>query len=395
MIAPPPPPMAPTPPAQKRVAFWDIECYRNYWLLKFRFAGQKQALGFDIRNGQCLSYQQISQIQQLFAANTTVSFNGNHYDVWVLSAALSGASTDTLKVISDKIIVEQIAGWKLDLPRWEPADHIDLKEVCPGLGSLKLYAARIHSKSIRDLPYDPDIILTDEQIAELGIYCENDLDDLEDLWNELAPQVHLREMLSKRYGMDLRSKSDAQLAEAVLKQRCEQALGRKIYKPDIDWGLQFKFQMPQFISYQLPQLQHVKRLVEAATFGISRKPSKKRPGDETVSVDMPPELEGLSVGIGNGIYRMGIGGLHSSEKCVAHKAENGIVLRDRDVASYYPSLILNSGKWPAALGGAFAQQYSAIKADRLKAKREQARLSEMLANLEKELEDAKAEQKVP
>ncbi|MGI4260822.1 hypothetical protein ACR2VJ_27395, partial [Klebsiella pneumoniae] len=197
---------------------------------------------------------------------------------------------------------------------------------------------------------------------------------LEDLWGELQPQIHQREALSKRYGMDLRSKSDPQIAETVLKKRCEIALGRRLYKADIDYDKRFKFEMPSFIRYTLPQLIEVKRLVEQAEFKITRQPSKKRPGEESYSVAMPPELDGLTVKIGATTYKLGIGGLHSREKRTCHKAEGGMVIRDRDVASYYPSLILNSGRWPAALGEMFLTQYGGIKSERLNGKHTQATL---------------------
>lgn len=377
------PPEVPCAPAStKPVAFWDTEVYPNYFLLKFRRKGERTAYTFDLRAGQRFDQQSIDAMRHLFNTHLTVSYNGLGFDVWVMAAALNGGDVEMMKWVCDQIIVNDIRGWNLNLPRWDPADHIDLMEVAPGMGSLKQYAARIHSRSIRDLPYDPNSDLTEEQIVEIGSYCENDLDDLEDLWDELQPQIHQREALSARYGIDLRSKSDAQLAEAVLKLRCEQALGRKLYKADINWDAKFKFEMPSFIHYSMPQLIEVKRLVEQAEFGVSRQPSKKRPGEESYSVTMPPELEGLTVKIGNSVYKLGIGGLHSQEKCAVHTAEGGMVLRDRDVASYYPSLILNSGRWPAALGQAFLREYSNIKGERLHAKHEQARLAGKLKQLE-------------
>ena len=87
---------------------------------------------------------------------------------------------------------------------------------------------------MRDLPYEPDRYLTEAEIVEVDEYCGNDLAVLESLFDALQPQVEQRETLGKRYGLDLRSKSDAQVAEAVLKRRCEQVIGQRIYKPEID-----------------------------------------------------------------------------------------------------------------------------------------------------------------
>ncbi len=147
-------------------------------------------------------------------------------------------------------------------------NHIDVMEVAPGAGSQKQYAGRIHCKKMRDLPYEPSHYLTEPEIVEVDEYCENDLSVLESLFDALAPQLRQRLHVGKQYGLDLRSKSDAQMSEAVLKLRCEQVLGQRIYKPNIDWNLKFRYDVPAFVSYQTPQLQRVLELARSAIFGI-------------------------------------------------------------------------------------------------------------------------------
>lgn len=356
--------MIPAPPTIKPVAFYDTECYPNYWLLKFRpQAGAVYT--FELRAGERLGVRAIAQITRLFELFTTVSFNGNYYDVPMVSAALAGYTCEQLKWLSDQIIVHGQKPWELGLPDWSPSDHIDISEVLPGAGSQKMFAGRIHYKTMRDLPYEPNRYLSAGEISEVADYCENDLGQIEAEFVALAPQLHQRDELSKRYGMDLRSKSDAQLAEAVLKRRCEQALGRRIYKPEIDWNLAFKFEPPAFLAFQTPELQRAFTLIKEAVFTLGA----------SGAVAMPAALEGLDIKLGGSVYRMGIGGLHSSEKRTVHRANAETVLRDADVASYYPSLILNSGKFPLALGPAFLQEYAAIKDERLAAKKLEKQLT--------------------
>jgi hypothetical protein len=158
--------------------------------------------------------------------------------------------------------------------------------------------------------------------------------------------------------MDLRSKSDAQLAEAVLKRRCEQALGYRIYKPEVDWNLKFRYEPPAFLSFQSPQLIQTFEEIRESIFTLG----------PTGAVVMPKQLDGLEIDLGKSIYRLGIGGLHSSEKCRAYKSDGESVLRDIDVASYYPNLILNSSRFPVALGHTFLKEFAIIKDERLRAK---------------------------
>lgn len=353
MIAPPPPPAT----AARPVAFYDTECFPNYWLLKFRPKGG-QAYGFRLRAGQSFDQATCARIRLLFDAYCSVSFNGNYYDVPMITAALSGYTAEQLKWLNDRIIVEKVKPWELGLPEWRPADHIDVMEVAPGAGSQKQYAGRIHCKTMRDLPYDPGHYVTEAEIVEVDTYCENDLAVLEALFDALQPQIHQREALGKRYGLDLRSKSDAQVAEAVLKRRCEQATGRRIFKPEIDWNLKFRYKVPAFVSYATPQLQRALELVQQSIFQLGA----------SGSVDMPPQLDGLEIVINQSTYKMGIGGLHSQEKKLVAVSNETHQIRMPDVASYYPNLILNSGEWPPALGQAFLQEYAAIKDERLACK---------------------------
>ncbi len=361
LIAPPPPPATTARP----VAFYDTEAYPNYWLLKFRPKGAGAPVyGFRLRAGQSFDQATAARIRLLFEAYSVVSFNGLRYDVPMITSALIGYTAEQLKWQNDRIIVEKVKPWELGLPEWSPADHIDIMEVVPGAGSQKLFAGRIHYKTMRDLPYEPDHYLSEPEIVEVDTYCENDLGQLEALYDAVAPQIRMREALSKRYGLDLRSKSDAQVAEAVLKRRCEQAIGQRIFKPNIDWGLKFRFKVPAFISYATPQLQRALELVQQSIFQL----------DAKGTVAMPPQLDGLEIKLGGSVYKMGIGGLHSQEKRLVAVSSETHQLRMPDVASYYPNLILNSGEWPPALGPSFLVEYGAIKDERLAAKALQGKL---------------------
>lgn len=357
--------MIPSPPSGKPVAFYDTECFLNYWLLKIRPRGGA-VFTYCLRSGEVFDGGVIGEIDRLFQLFTVVSFNGIYYDVPMIAAALSGYTPEQLQFVNNQIIISQMKPWELSLPEWKPADHIDCIEVAPGAGSQKTYAGRIHCKTMRDLPYSPDKWLNEEEIAQVDSYCENDLFVLESLFDALQPQIHIRESMSKRYGIDLRSKSDAQLGEAIIKIRCEKALGQRIYKPDVDWNLKFRYEPPSFLSFQYPQARAAFELIKNAIFTLGG----------AGAVSMPAGLDGLEVAIEKSVYRLGIGGIHSSEKRIVHKSDDQFLLRDADVASYYPRLILGSGKWPPALGSVFRDVYQALTEERLKAKTLQKKLEE-------------------
>lgn len=338
----------------------DIECYRNYFLVMFRSIESGKVRYYDQFYGQALNTAEIRRILREFLI---VTFNGNNYDLPMLALALTGVGCDALKRASDSIIVGNLRGWQFEqlhgvkIP--QGIDHIDLIEPAFGQGSLKLYGGRLHSQRLQDLPIEPDASISPDQRQQLISYCGNDLQTTIDLYNHMRPQIELREHMTKEYGVDLRSKSDAQIAEAVIRSQLTKILGRTPQRPNIPKGTVLRYKAPEFLKFKSATLQAKLRDIIASDFII----------DENGSPIEPASLGGQTVCIGKGVYRLGIGGLHSSEVSTAHHADEQYMLVDRDVASYYPNIILLCRLYPKHLTEAFLTVYGRIVAQRLEAKR--------------------------
>ena len=237
-------------------------------------------------------------------------------------------------------------------------DHIDIIEVAPGTASLMIYGGRLHSKRMQDLPISPEDSISESQRSELIDYCGNDLQTTIDLYRALIPRIELRKSMSKHYGVDLRSKSDAQIAEQVIRGRIQRDTGEWIDRPVIKPGTMFEYRTPDFVHFTTGPMLEALAVVQNSKFYVSG----------TGSVEMPDELAKVKIKFGSSVYRMGIGGLHSSEKSVCHKAD-GCVIVDRDVASYYPAIILKLGLFPAQMGYRFITVYRDLVRRRIEAKR--------------------------
>lgn len=341
----------------------DIECYVNYFLVMFRRVDTGATRKYEMFDGHPLDVEEIRRIMRTYRV---VTFNGNNYDCPLLAYALTGVSCAKLKEASDTIIVGQMKGWQFEqhcgvrvAREW---DHIDLIEVAFGQGSLKLYGGRLHSQKLQDLPIEPSARITPEQRAELAAYCGNDLQTTIDLWNHLSPQIELRERMSVEYGADLRSKSDAQIAEAVIRKQASSIIGEQVQKPVLQSKDKvFKYQVPGWLAYKTAALRAVLDDVREAVFHVL----------PDGSVDMPAALDNRSVAIGAGVYRMGIGGLHSSEQSQALVSDAEHVLIDRDVTSYYPAIILEGNLSPLHLRerNAFIRVFRSIVERRVEAKK--------------------------
>lgn len=348
---------------QRQTAVMDTESFRNYWSIGFKCVDTGRRTRFALRRGGTLLTKSIARIMKDWRI---VGFNSNNYDMPMIALAMSGASVEELKRASDDIIMSDLRPWQFyekyniqQPPDW--LDHIDLMEVSPGSPqkpSLKMYAGRLHSKTMRDLPFDPDDILEEDDIWTVDEYHDNDLDVTADLYRELKPQIDLRAQMSEQYGTDVRSKSDAQVAEAVIKTELERVLKRKIYRPDINPGI-FAYKAPSWVAFQTPEMKRMLSMITSAKFRVR----------QDGVVEMPKELEDFDIKLGNGVYRMGIGGLHSSESKQVMLSDDEYVILDRDVTSYYPSIILGQRLFPKHLGEAFLKVYRSIFERRVAAKK--------------------------
>lgn len=330
-------------PVASDVVF-DVECLPNYFEVGFKHLDTGKYFFAHMKRGEPFPVQEVRRAMFYFRI---IGFNSKDYDLIMLDAALRGYTTDELKALSDEMIIEQKRPFMANIPY----NHVDLIQVCPLEGSLKLYAGRLHAKRLQEMPIDPHKDVTDEQIDDIIEYNFNDLDLTETIFCDpkygLRAHVELRERLGKEIGEDLRSKSDAQVAEAFINARMKAITGKYPKVPVYNEDFKFYYKAPDCIQYVNPQLQEVLRVVQEAPFEL----------DKGGSPVMPKALERLKIKIGGTVYKLGLGGLHSQDKNVAFRDDAEHYLIDRDVVSFYPWLIITNEWYPEHLGPEFLTVY--------------------------------------
>ena len=294
---------------------------------------------------------------------TWVGFNSENFDRPLIAAALDGRFNEHgLKELAQVIIEERLQSFEtyrqfgIDFIEY---DHIDLFHVAPGVMiSLKTYAGRLGYRTMVDLPYHHDHDLSPKEQKIAADYCLNDLGVTATLLRALNAEMALREEMSEEYGIDLRSKSDAQIAEAILKNRVGIGRGDKV--------------VPRTVSYTVPEhliktaspvILEIMDLLEDHQFKLSH-------GNGSPEV---PDFLKEPVELGFGTYQMGVGGLHSTHDVGMYlEATDDVILSDFDVASYYPNIMLMADATPR-LGGdkgrKFIEEFKKIYDARILAKR--------------------------
>jgi hypothetical protein len=344
---------------------FDVESYVNYFMIGFYCL---ELDGFVCFEDSPEAYINLEKLNWMLWNFRLVSFNGNKYDIPMYLLALRGYKAKMLKDYTNKLIRKDENGkpvrvdWREEFGLRVPSgiDHIDIMEVCPLQGSLKKYAGRLHAKRLQDLPFEPEKVLTRDEAMHVKNYnLGSDLPATALLFRELSEQIKLRYSLNEKYGVDVRSKSDAQIAETVIKSEVKKKTGRDIKRENVGAGTVFKYEPPAFLRFDSVGMQEGFQRVKEMMFEIT----------ETGKLSMPESLSDMEMRIGKTQYKLGKGGLHSKEKCASYKAENGMMLIDIDVESFYPRLILNSGLYPEAIGPVFLEVFNELVERRLTAKK--------------------------
>jgi hypothetical protein len=329
--------------------FFDTECYPNYFLIIFKDEGGK-ITSFEKIEDRPLD---IAKLKKFIQNKLLIGFNSKMYDIPMIAYALQGVSNASLKnmsqlLIPDKELVKQrkikssydvISDnglWSLDVSH----DHIDIINVAPGKCSLKLYGARIGSRKLQDLPYNHLEPLIHYQMEEVKRYCINDVAITEDLFNALREEFAVREDLNKEFGIDSRSKSDAQIADLVIGKFCN------FDSSKLQDDVSFKFKTNLDFNFKTPDLIQLKDDLNNIVFEVERY-SKIR----CENVHRTIEINGIE-------YNFGIGGLHSNETRRSLIASNDEWLIDIDVSSCYPKIILNNNLCPPQIEDGFTDIYT-------------------------------------
>lgn len=346
----------------KEPIIFDVESNPNYWMCSFMgvesgkvaiFERSKE-FGFDFNN---------DALRWMLTNLQLVGFNSAWYDLPICTMACAGYDEERLQFFTQQMIIMKMFPWlvmkQAMVKKLQYVDHIDLIGLTPLSPSLKKLAGRLNSPIMQDLPFPPGAHLSYEQMLITRWYnIAADLHNTRLVWNDVQEELGYRIELGQEYGLDLRSHSDPGIAEAVISHEVKLATGRKsIERIELSPGHAFKYKMPSYIKFRSQTLKAVYDSVVDTIFCV----------DDGGYVT-PPDVFKEPITIAGTRYQMGLGGLHSKDKKAYFESKNGVTYKDRDVRSYYPELMYNSGQFPLALGAPFRPVLRKLTDTRLIAK---------------------------
>ena len=350
---------------RKKFVF-DIETYPNYFLICFMsIEDYSKRLYFEIKGGDnTLTDDEIEKLETFLNAVTIYGFNSSTFDLPLLEKLLCNVTAKHLNNVCNAIIADSLPYFRtknmFDIPNYSYIDHVDIRASSKSRTSLKMHAARLHMPTVQDLPIRPGADLNDNEMKLTLDYCWNDCECTAKLVDHFKGELELREQLSKDLVISkdlLMSSNEPKVAETVMKSLLGLTWNDK---PDpLDSGHIVRYKAPDYLEFTSERLNILKDMLESERFDIN----------VSGYVQKPKNYDKVSITMGKTKHIVGLGGLHSKDKNLSYKSDEENTLYHSDVASYYPSIIINHGLYPKHIGKRFVEQYRKIVDRRLEAKR--------------------------
>jgi hypothetical protein len=251
---------------------------------------------------------------------------------------------------------DDISAWK----KWKYMVCFDSFDLLTMLYSNKLRVGlkeiqvTMQYKNVQEFVADWQADLPESQIDSMIDYNINDVNSTEELLNRCKKDIDLRIAIEDEYGVRVLSKDGVNIGMKILTQKY-------LEKTGLTWWDIKDLRSPMsviplndvilpFIKYDSPILQRVLDDMKNQIVSPGRK------GYENKFV-----FEGLQ-------YSVGVGGIHSVNKPEIIIPKEDELLIDIDVASLYPSMLIEYGFYPKHLGPEFLEVYKQIKDERIEAK---------------------------
>ena len=220
---------------------------------------------------------------------------------------------------------------------------------------LKSMQVTMHYRNVYEYEGNFEEPIPVDQIDNMISYNINDVESTTELLNRLKKDIELRLFIQEEHGIDCLSMDSVKMAETFLLEKYSERSGIpknviKEMRSPMDY-IPLKDVIMPFISYKNPKLQSVLEDMKKQVVY-----SKERKGYEKKFV------------LSNVVYSIGVGGIHTIHTPKIFLPNDDEYIGHSDVASMYPSLLIEYGWGPRHLGKLFCDLFAGLKDERLEAK---------------------------
>lgn len=407
---------------------YDLETYNNFFSMVIGDCKTRKCWSFEISERKDQREEMIAFLRHIRKENgRMVGFNNISFDYPVLHYLLTNqkASYHTLYdkameiinsfkdedkfkhiIRNDEVMIPQLDLYKVH--------HFDNRARAT---SLKMLEFNMRSDDIQDLPYNPSVPLTFQQMDEVMKYNKHDMYQTFLFYEKSKEQIEFREKLSGELGRDFTNHNDGKIGKDYFIMKMEEEIpgicykktrggGRKVRqtkRDKIDLGQcilpYIKFSRPEFQAvlkwFRQKTITETKGVLsdlyehelgdvaQYAQLITKKKKLKEKPTEEEIQelqeriplswVDEVLLKSGktsyywywniatnLHVMVNGVRYDFGVGGLHGSIDSATVRSNDEMILVDQDVASYYPNLAIKNRVFPEHLSESFCDIYEDV-----------------------------------
>ena len=359
------------------VQVYDIEIFPNCFSLVIKNTETKEFQFFELSDRK----NNLVDLVPLFLDKRYIfcGYNNIHYDNPIVNFIIEYKETIkkstrldieyNLFQLSQTIIKGDLEKWK----KWKYANNFETLDLLTMLFSQKLRVGlkemQVTMKYSNVQEYDGNFEapIPEEDISKMIQYNINDVNSTEELLYRCENDIKLRLNIEEEYGIKALNKDGVNLGMEILKTKY-------LEKTHKTWNDIKDLRSPcnkialneiilPFIKFDNPILKDLLNEMKQQVVSPDRKGYNKH--------FLMDNLE----------YSVGVGGIHSVNKPSIFIAKEDEIISDVDVASLYPSLIIEYGFYPPHLGKEFLEVYKGIKDERIEAKHNGNKLKNLTLKL--------------
>ena len=359
------------------VQVYDIEIFPNCFSLVIKNTETKEFQFFELSDRK----NNLVDLVPLFLDKRYIfcGYNNIHYDNPIVNFIIEYKETlkkstrldieYNLFQLSQTIIKGDLEKWK----KWKYANNFETLDLLTMLFSQKLRVGlkemQVTMKYSNVQEYDGNFEapIPEEDIPKMIQYNINDVNSTEELLYRCENDIKLRLNIEEEYGIKALNKDGVNLGMEILKTKYLEKTHKtwndiKDLRSPCDKIALNEIILP-FIKFDNPILKDLLNEMKQQVVSPDRKGYNKH--------FLMDNLE----------YSVGVGGIHSVNKPSIFIAKEDEVISDVDVASLYPSLIIEYGFYPPHLGKEFLEVYKGIKDERIEAKHNGNKLKNLTLKL--------------
>ena len=350
----------------KTIFVYDIEIFPNVFHCTVKNTETGEYHMFEISERK----NQIEELCKFFLSdNFFAGYNNIHYDNVIINYIISFKDKmlnlnyfiicDSLFNLSKTIVnstEDNIDSWKT----WKYQKYFESLDLLTMLFSSKLRVSlkemqvTMQYKNVLEFEGDFDKFLEKDKIDTMIKYNINDVDSTEVLLNRCKDNIELRIAIEDEYNIECLNKDGVNIGMEILKQKYLEKTGLtwwdiKDLRSPADTIVLNNIILP-FIKFDTPILQDVLEDMKKQIVSPNRKGYERK------------------FLFNNLIYSVGVGGIHSKNEPEIIIPKEDEMLIDIDVASLYPSMLIEYNFYPKHLGKEFLEVYKKIKEERIEAK---------------------------